>query len=444
MYLYAMQHEANPQLAENLARLGISSLNPMQQATREYFMSENKLVLLSATGSGKTLAFLLPLLEALQPAIRNKVQALVLSPSRELALQTEQVFRSLRSSYKISCFYGGHLMKTEKQSLQQAPAVITGTPGRIADHLRRNTFRTDGIQILVIDEFDKALELGFEEDMRFIHSCLPALRKRILTSATTAVDVPAFMQMEDARYLNFLPQTAPARLELFRVNVQPSLYNSLLQLLCHAGSDSALVFCNFKEKTAEVSAWLSSKGIENAVFHGGLEQHERERSLVKFRNGSVRVLICTDLAARGLDIPAVKHIIHLQLPPHEDSFIHRNGRTARMHAEGSAYFFEEKGLPAWLPNDVPLFEPDATLPMPPLPDFVTLYIGKGKKDKLRKLDIVGFLSQKGGLEKDDLGLVEMKDFFSYAAVRRHRVKDLLKRTAGERIKNMQVKMEISR
>lgn len=442
-----MSYIPDAQIKESLALLGITELNPMQQAASEHFHTEKNLVLLSGTGSGKTLAFLLPLLKALNPSIRSKVQALVLSPSRELALQTEQVFRSLRSDYKISCFYGGHPMKTEKQSLQQPPAVMVGTPGRIADHLRRQTFRTDGILYLVIDEFDKALELGFEEDMRFITGQLPALQKRMLTSATTATDIPPFMQMEKACYLNFLPRTIVSGLRIYRVPVQKSPTDSLYRLLCTTGTGSVLVFCNFREKAGEISAWLKRKGVDNAVFHGGLEQDERERSLVRFRNGSIRVLVCTDLAARGLDIPEVEHIIHLQLPADEESFIHRNGRTARMHAEGRAYLLAEeaKTLPAWIPDTLTTYELHTGGPAEPVaPAFVTLHMNRGRKDKLRKVDIVGFLLQKGGLQSGDLGLIEVKDHFAYVALKKEKAASLLQRIAGERIKNIQVRTEISR
>ncbi len=441
-----MQENPKQTIEENLALLGIQELNPMQQAAREHFPRENSLVLLSPTGSGKTLAFLVPLIESLDPNIQNKVQALVMAPSRELVLQIEQVFKSLRTGYKINSCYGGHLMKTERQNLLHPPAVLVGTPGRMADHIRRSTFRTDGVQTLIIDEFDKALELGFEEDMRFIGSQFPKLRKRMLTSATQAIDLPDFIQMQDALYLNFLPDAPVSKLQLQKVPVEKSASDSLFRLLCTLGGGSTLVFCNFKEKVEETSDYLRRKGIPNCFFHGGLEQDERERNLVKFRNGSVQVLVCTDLAARGLDIPEIRQIVHLQLPPHEDSFIHRNGRTARMHAGGSAYFFSEEGKngPDWLPADTPEFLPETDASLPPEPAFVTLYIGKGKKDKLRKLDIVGFLSQKGGLGKDDLGLIEMKDYFSYVAVKKDKVPALLKRTSGERIKNMQLKMEISR
>jgi superfamily II DNA/RNA helicase len=432
-------------LKEGLKHLGISELNEMQQAMRKEFEEKNNLILLSPTGSGKTLAFLLPIIQQLHPEIQNKVQVLIMAPSRELALQIETVFKSLKTGFKVNCCYGGHPMSVEKNNLQHPPAVLIGTPGRITDHIERKNLRLDGINTLVIDEFDKSLESGFEEDMRYIISQLPALKKKILTSATQAIEIPEFVGLENAVTLDFLRKTENvSKLVIKKVVEQKSILDTLFQLICTLDNGSTLVFCNFKEKVEEVSEYLKDRGIENEYFHGGLEQNDREKALIKFRNGSVNILITTDLASRGLDIPEIKHIIHVQLPPHEDAFIHRNGRTARMNADGMALVLMEKNesYPPYLNRKIEAFEVNPTAGLPEPPQWTTLYFGKGKKDKLNKVDLVGFLAQKGGLKKEEIGLLEVKDFFSYAAVKSSKVNEVLKRIKNEKIKNKTTKIEV--
>jgi superfamily II DNA/RNA helicase len=219
--------------------------------------------------------------------------------------------------------------------------------------------------------------------------------------------------------------------------------SSLFQLLCHLGGEPTLVFCNHREAAKRVSDSLTDSMVINGYFHGGLEQHIRERVLAKFRNGSCNILVCTDLASRGLDIPEIRHIIHYHLPASEQAYIHRNGRTARMHASGDAYLIlsTEESVPDYIKDELITIELPDTRILPPKPDWATLYIGKGKKDKLNKVDIVGFLMQKGKLKKEEIGLIDVKDFFSYVAVKRTRMGELLWLVRNEKIKNMKAAIE---
>lgn len=436
----------------SLQHLNISALNEMQRSVWKEYEQKDNLILLSPTGSGKTLAFLLPLIHQLNPEIQNKVQALILAPSRELALQIESVFKSLKTGFKVNCCYGGHPMSVEKNNLLHPPAVLIGTPGRMTDHIERKNLRLDGIKTLVIDEFDKSLELGFEEDMKYILSQLPSIKKKILTSATQAIEIPDFVVLENVATLDFLyTKEKGSKLIIKKVVEQKSILDTLFHLICTLGSGSALIFCNFKEKVEEVSGYLKDRGIENEYFHGGLEQNDREKALVKFRNGSVNILVTSDLASRGLDIPEIKYIIHVQLPPHEDAFIHRNGRTARMNANGMALVLMEKNAlpagrqesyPPYLDRKIEAFNVDPSAGLPEAPQWVTLYFGKGKKDKLNKVDLVGFLAQKGGLKKEEIGLLEVKDFFSYAAIKASKLNEVLKKIKNEKIKNKVTKIEV--
>lgn len=433
-------------IQQALENLNIKTLNEMQQTSLEAMKEVDELVLLSPTGSGKTLGFLLPVLEGLQPH-KTGVQALVLAPSRELALQIEGVFRKMGTSYKVNCCYGGHAMKVEMNNLQQPPALLVGTPGRIADHLRRGSFDTTSIKTLVLDEFDKALELGFEKDMAFIIGQLPRLQRRILTSATSMEEVPAFTGVQQPAVLNYLKEAVPSKLDLkmVRASGQDKL-EVLYKLICVLENKPALVFCNHREAVERIGDLLAEKGIAHGIFHGGMEQDDRERELIKFRNGSHRLLIATDLASRGLDIPEIEYVLHYQLPADEKAFIHRNGRTARMAATGTAYLVlaENEYVPAYMEEKPSLEELPEEVKLPPKSEWVTLYIGAGKKDKVNKIDVVGLLLQKGGLQKDELGMIEVLDRTAFAAVKRGKIETVVWKLKNEKIKNKKVKFAISR
>ena len=326
----------------SLQALGISSLNEMQEASLKAHRETDHIILLSPTGSGKTLAFLLPLLENLAPD-NTKAQAIILTPSRELALQIEQVFRSLKSGFKVVCCYGGHDINVESRSLAYTPTLIIGTPGRILDHVTRGTIDTNSISTIILDEFDKALEFGFQEDMETIFSYLPHLQKRVLTSATSAIEIPKFTGLRNPLMLDFLEGAAPIKLTLKSVYTEGNnKLDTLYKLLCDLEEGPTLIFCNYRERAEEVSNYLWDKGVNNEYFHGGMEQEERERVLCKFRNGSTYIFISTDLASRGLDIPEIKYIIHYHLPEKPESFTHRNGRTARMNASGTAFLLLDR------------------------------------------------------------------------------------------------------
>ncbi|WP_255578465.1 DEAD/DEAH box helicase [Chitinophaga sp. sic0106] len=431
-----------------LANLKIAALNDMQLASLEANRTHNDVILLSATGSGKTLAFLLPVLERLQQGVKS-TQALIVVPSRELALQIEKVFRQMGTGYKITACYGGHLRETEENNLVEAPAVIVGTPGRLGDHIRRGNITVDSIETLVLDEFDKTLELGFQEEVGFIVASLPNVKRHQLTSATESVEIPEFVVLENPEKLNFLPEGgAPAeRLDIKQVkSPEADKVETLFRLICHLGNRSTIVFCNHRESVERTSNLLSEKGILNTFYHGAMEQQERDSALCKFRNGTVNVLVTTDLAARGLDIPHIRYIIHYHLPHTEDSFVHRNGRTARMEASGTAIILlgpEEKLMP-YVSPDIETIELPEKAVLPEKPKWVTLFIAAGKKDKVNKIDIVGFLGNKGRLKKEDIGLIEVKDFFSFVAVVRSKVGHTLEVIKGEKIKNKKVKIEIAR
>ena len=430
-----------------LLNLGIDALNEMQLAAQETILNDSNVLLLSPTGSGKTLAFLLPIFEMLQEEI-STVQCLILVPSRELGLQIEQVWKKMGTNYKVNVCYGGHSIETEIKNLSNPPAVLIGTPGRIADHIDRETFKTDTIVTLILDEFDKSLQLGFHEQMSFIIARLTKLNKRILVSATSDIEIPKYTRVIHPTVLDFIPEEEESTNLSIKmvVSMQKDKIDSLFYLICSLKSESALIFCNHRDAAERISETLNEKGIYATYYHGGMDQDERERALIQFRNGSVSYLVTTDLAARGLDIPEMKHVIHYHLPSKEDEFTHRNGRTARMLASGTAYVIiheSEKQLD-YIDYGMKVLNIDNTTTLPKPPQFQTIYISGGKKNKLNKIDIVGFFSQKGKLEKGDLGLIEVKDFISFAAVKSKKVKELLSLIRDEKMKGKKFKIEVAR
>jgi len=430
-----------------LRRMDIESLNAIQLGALDAVNEkEQDLILLSPTGSGKTLAYLLPVLQSLDPDVQ-KVQALVLAPTRELAQQIEQVWRSMGTGYKVNTCFGGRPSNGEKRELIVPPALLIGTPGRLQDHIERENFDVDSIQTLVLDEFDKSLEMGFTEQMEFIIGRIPALNKRILTSATDAVDIPAFTGIRNPIKLDFSEKSnVLSGLKIFSVKGETNDKMDLLyRLLCYLGNDSSLIFCNQRDTVEKVNAYLTGRKLSNEFFHGKLEQPERERALSKFRNGSCTTFISTDLASRGLDIPEIRNVIHFDAPVRNEEFVHRNGRTARMKAEGSAFMLlaASENLPGFITDQLQQFLLPVLTSAPPKPEWATLYIGKGKKDKLSKMDVVGFMFKKGQLAKEELGMVEVKDYYSFVAIKVNKVKEVLRLVANEKIKNMKTKIELA-
>jgi len=433
-------------IADALSNLQIKALNPMQQAALEANATNNAIVLLADTGSGKTLAFLLPIAQLLDKS-KSVTQALIVVSSRELALQIEQVFKKMGTGFKVTCCYGGHLRETEENNLKQAPALIVGTPGRLADHIRRGNIVTTHIETLVLDEFDKSLEQGFEAEMSFIIESLPALKKRILTSATEAVEIPDFVGLKNPVEINFLTgEKSPALAVQMVRSADADKSITLFNLICTLGNRSTIIFCNQREIVEQTSQFLKDKGIINVFYHGAMEQQERDVALCKFRNGSSNVLVTTDLAARGLDIPNIRYIIHYQLPTTQESFIHRNGRTARMEASGTAILLLalQETVPGYIDPAPVEIELNADAGLPAKPDWTTFYVSVGKKDKVNKIDFVGFLTNKGRLKKEDIGLIEVKDFFSFVAVRKSKAGATLQLIKEERIKNKKVKIEVAK
>ncbi len=484
-----------------LEKLGITALNDMQrQAGDAILHSSQDVVVLSPTGTGKTLAYLLPLVQ-LVDAQQDIPQALVIVPGRELAMQSDRVLRSMGCGLRSAACYGGRTAMDEHRRLRELkPQIIFGTPGRLNDHLDKGNISPFGIRYLVIDEFDKCLEMGFHDEMARLLKKLPGVRRHILLSATEgAIDHGPLTIDHSWKRINFLHKNSPSSMvrsalplgsskngQWSMVNGQCSTVServkayvvkspvkdkltTLRQLLCDFGCEQSVVFLGFRDAVERVGDYLRREGFAVSVFHGGMEQKQREDALYKFSNGSANVFVSTDLGSRGLDIPDVQNIIHYHLPLHEQELVHRVGRTARWDKQGRTFFIvgPEEQLPEFVIDHLPLTidhspfldEPSGraertvddraangqcsmvNVQCPPTPPMATLYIGKGKKDKISKGDIVGFLCKKGGLQPSEIGRIDVMERYAYVAVSRQCFAQVLRLTQGEKIKGIKTVIE---
>ena len=426
-------------------RMGIDSLNDMQlQAINAWKTGGGDLVLYSPTGTGKTLAFALCLLQALKPPMK-RLQAVVMAPSRELVMQTADILRLLAADYKVTPCYGGHAVADEKASLAVTPDVVVATPGRLLDHHKRGHIDLSGTRLLVLDEMDKALELGFEDEMQRLLKQMPRINRRILASATVLDVVPEYVRLHNPFTLNVLEQSAqPAeRIKVWQVESDnKDKLDTLRQLLLSLDVGKTIVFANFRESAERIHQALNKWGFSVGLYHGALEQQQRETAVSMLNNGSINVLVSTDLASRGLDIDTVEHIIHYHLPVNEQAYVHRNGRTARVDACGNAYVITapDEPLPEWIDIDEPFTLHPSGKPAKAL--NATLYFQAGKKEKLSRGDIMGFIANNGEIAPGDIGRIDVRDHYSLAAIPRNKAQNVLALLQAAKIKGKKVRISL--
>lgn len=432
-------------------KLKITPNSMQEEAIHAILHTGKDVVVLSPTGSGKTLAYLLPLSQLLD-ADDELPQAVVVTPGRELALQSATVFKDMGTGLRAMAVYGGRPTMEEHRVLRDVrPQLVFGTPGRLNDHLDKGNLSADHVRYLIIDEFDKCLEMGFQDEMHELINKLYRVDRHILLSATDAEEIPSFLHLRgknDMVRVDFLDhdEQVPDRVTVYAVHSpEKDKLGTLRNLLLSFGEESSIVFLNYRESVERVDNFLREAGFTTSAFHGGLDQKAREQALYKFSNGSANVLVATDLASRGLDIPSVDHIIHYHLPESEDGYIHRVGRTARWQATGNTFFIlsADEQIPEYVDAAVEDFalEEQPSDRKPAAPKMATVYIGKGKKDKISKGDILGFLCKKGGLKGSEIGRIDVKDRYCYAAVSRPRLHALLRQVQGEKIKGIKTVVE---
>lgn len=432
-----------------LTNMHFDKLSEMQRNAIEIIRNNINAVILAPTGSGKTLAFLIPLLETLD-FDSDKLQAVVLSPTRELALQTFNVLKQMKTQCRAICCYGGRPAMTEhKQIVVIKPHIVIATPGRFIDHADKGNLRCDTVKALVIDEFDKMLELNFQDEMETVLFKLTGRERCVLVSATDIKEIPLFVAFKHHQpaILNCLYNKslveAPHIKQFVVHSLEKDKLKTLDQLLSKLGDKQSIVFVNYREAVERTSAYLNQQGHSIAMFHGGMEQKDRETALSLFRSHSVNTLVSTDLAARGIDIASLQNIIQYHLPNNAETYIHRCGRTGRWQAQGASYTLigPEESEPDYLAEaeEFPLEPP---FPLPTKPKWVTLYIGRGKKDKLSKGDVVGFLCKTGKLNATEIGDIDIRERYAYVAIRQACANTVLRNIAGEKIKKMSTRIEL--
>ena len=422
----------------------------MQNDVLEAWSGHNEIILYSPTGSGKTLAFTTPLVLALSAGIAVNPQAVVITPSRELAQQVGETMRTLAQGFKTTCVYGGHRVEDERLSLNPAPVILVGTPGRILDHMNRGHIVLDRVRFLVVDEFDKCLELGFEEEMKKVVESMRFLEKRMFTSATQINSWPSFISLKHPFVLNRLVEGNKELSQRMSVLMAACNEDGRPDALCRLllslpATQRTVVFVNFRESVEPLSRFLNSHGISVEGYHGEMQQFDREKAVAQFNNGSIRVLVATDLAARGLDFENVTHIIHYHMPVSADAFIHRNGRTARTDKSGEVIVMKCDNE-----NLTQFIHPNGTFKIPdnpPLsrldPDMVTLYFKAGKKEKISKADIVGFIVNNSHLVASQVGQIVLRDHYTLVAIPRNEAQKTLHRLQSCRIKGKKVPISIA-
>lgn len=425
------------EIAEILKNAGYESLMPMQETY--IHNSESARILLAHTGTGKTLAYLLQLHVFLNNSSSEK--AIIICPTRELALQVHKSLGALRTRISSCVCYGGHSFKDEKLQLQANPQIIIGTPGRLLDHLERGSLHISTFEHWIIDEYDKTLEFGFIDTLEDMYRITRKPKTVQLISATVIENLPAFLKdfnfktftylSEEKPEISFFTLAVPGHDKLFALRAQ-------LSILPPAPT---LIFCSHREAAERVGNLLNEVGKSCSIYHGGLEQFQRETALLRFRNGSENCMVCTDLAARGLDIPDVAYVFHYQFPPDKESFTHRNGRTARMQKNGIVYLLHSENEP--LPNYCTEIESKSIQAPELIEDFaptewITLRASSGRKQKLRKVDFVGFFLKDLEIDAKSLGIIDVLDNESYIAISRRTFQTIKKQLDTCRIKGKKV------
>ena len=412
-----------------------------------YFQDKSPFsILLANTGSGKTLAYLIKLIEILEKTAANE-QILILCPTRELAHQVAKNWSSLKTDLKTVLCYGGHSYKNEAQQMEQNPRVIVATPGRMLDHFRRETKGLSGFSHLIIDEYDKTLEMGFLREINEIYSYGSQIKSIQLISATKIDELPAIIKGFTFTTHDFLEAEKP---DISYHGVKAEGHDKLFALVSFLATlkpGPTLIFCTHREATERISKHLIEYGKSNVLFHGGMEQPERERALIKFKNGTENLLVCTDLAARGLDIPDISYVVHYQFPHTMQDFTHRNGRTARMQKDGQVYLIHSADEP------LPEYTNTLSINNEKAPELIghfqetgwtTLYLSIGRKDKIRKMDIAGFFMKEMACDASEIGIIEVFDSYSYIAIKAKKYAKIKELFHKKKIKKLSVKISLCR
>jgi ATP-independent RNA helicase DbpA len=444
----------SPAQIKNLDSLGYKKMTPIQAQSLPHVLKGKDLIAQAKTGSGKTAAFGIGLLEQINPRFFG-AQALILCPTRELADQVGKELRRLARStpnIKLVLLCGGKPFGPQKGSLEHGAHIVVGTPGRIQDHLRKETLKLDGLKTLVLDEADRMLDMGFSEVMTEIISQTPKNRQTLMFSATYPAEIkkmcrsiqrdPVNVTVESEHHSEVIEQ-------LFYEVKRHERNNTLLALFEHYKPETTLVFCHTKKQCDEVAAHLRAHKIEALAIHGDLEQRERDQVLVQFANNSCAVLVATDVAARGLDIKSLQAVINFELPRDPEIYVHRIGRTGRAGEKGIALSIFTESEQARVnaiehyqkkPCIIDVYasldrDPGMSLQSP----MVTIQLDTGRKNKMRPGDLLGALTGDAGLAGSQIGKIDIFDMSSYVAIERSALRQALNYLANGKVKGRTVR-----
>jgi len=440
---------------QNLTALGYKEMTPIQAEALPLGLGGHDLIAQAKTGSGKTAAFGIPMLNKLD-VNQLSVQGLVICPTRELSNQVAEELRRLarfQQNIKIIVLSGGVPARPQIASLEKGAHIVVGTPGRLKDHIQKSHLDISAIETLVLDEGDRMLEMGFKEEMVDIIGYTPHTRQTLLFSATFPDDIeyisrrfqknPMQIAVEAHHDMETIEQS-------FYMTHHKDKFASLVRLLSVNELEHAMIFCNTKILVKEVAEHLSAKGFSAVPLHGDMEQREREQILIRFKHHSANLLVATDVAARGLDIEALPAVINFELPHNQETYTHRIGRTGRAGLEGKAItLFTEKErykldhLSTYQGHALE-YESIERLPQGRKntikPKYVTLYISGGRKEKVRRGDILGAITKQVGLEGKYVGKIDVVDHSSYVAIERGYEAEVVRGLNENKIKGRKFKV----
>ncbi|MBB3227893.1 ATP-independent RNA helicase DbpA [Luteibacter sp. Sphag1AF] len=438
-----------PALLSAVEALGYPGMTPIQAASLPPILEGKDVIAQAQTGSGKTAAFALGLLQHLKVET-IRLQALVLCPTRELADQVSKSIRKLAvniPNVKLLTLCGGMPLGPQLASLEHDPHIVVGTPGRVQEHLKRNSLHGGGINVLVLDEADRMLDMGFEEAINDIVSRISKHHQTLLFSATYPDEIRAVSGRVQNNPVTVTIDTphGEATIEQRLVEVEVSQkIDTLSQIITHERPEAALVFCNMRKDTETLAAELDRRGFSALALHGDLEQRDRDEVLVRFANRSCSILIATDVAARGLDIAELPLVVSYDVAHDADTHTHRVGRTGRAGNTGLAITLagsrelpkiraieEKQGAPLKRYPARPLVGARKVLNLAPMK---TVVIDAGRKDKLRPGDILGALTGDAGLDAKDIGKIDVFATRAYVAIRRDLANKALERLRAGKIK----------
>lgn len=459
-----------------LNKLGYTSPTKVQQEVLPLALADRDIIVKSQTGSGKTAAFAIPICEKIEVENREP-QALILVPTRELAVQVKDDISNIGRLKKVRCaaVFGKQPVEMQKNELKQRVHAVVGTPGRTLDHIERGNINLENIKYLVLDEADEMLSMGFIEQVEAILNKLPNNRVTLLLSAT----IPEVLEKLCDRYMNNAAKIdiSPEKLTVEKINQycievpDDKKFNTLKKLLYIENPDSCIIFCRTKENVDILSNKMKLQNYSCDALHGGMLQKDRLNTMESFKRGEFRFLVATDVAARGIDVESISHIINYDLPMEKESYVHRIGRTGRNEHSGVAITFFTSYEHRFL-NEIEEFI-NSTIPRKDIPSFeeaeknknafleknkvkpqlkkkkgdelnkeiTKLYINAGKKKKIRPGDIVGAISNIEGLSAEDIGIINIEENFSHIDILNGKGNLVLNKLKQSTIKGKSVRIE---